>query len=81
MATSHEIRDGLDSQSAIHLIWNPIYHANTKHIEAWFHHIRELVIERKLEVQKIDIEVNIANYLTKPLLEQRFRSLRDRMGL
>ena len=26
-----------DSQSAIHLIWNPVYHAKTKHIEVRYH--------------------------------------------
>ena len=56
-----------DSQSTIHLIRNPIYHAKTKHIEVWYHHIRELVTEKKLEVRKIDTKVNIANSLTKPL--------------
>ena len=71
-----------DSQSTIHLIRNPVYHAKTKHIEVRFHHIRELVTEKTLEVRKIDIEVNIADSLTKPLLEQRFGALRtsDRVG-
>ena len=65
----------------IHLIRNPFYHAKTKHIEVWFHHIRELVTKKKLEVWKIDTEVNIVDCLTKPLPEQRFRALRTMMGL
>ena len=52
-----------------------------KHIEVWFHHIRELVTKKKLEVRKIDTEVNIVDCLTKPLLEQRFETLRTMMGL
>ena len=70
-----------DSQSAIHLIQNPIYDAKTKHIEVLFHHIRELVTEKKLDVRKIDTEVNIANCLTKPLPKQCFGALRTMMGL
>ena len=54
---------------------------NTKYIEAQFYHIRELVIEKKLKDRKIDIEVNIVDCLTKPLLDQRFGALRTKMGL
>ena len=70
-----------DSQSAIHLINNLVYHAKKKHIEVRYHHIRELVTEKKLEVRKIDIEVNIADCLTKTLPDQRFGALRTKMGL
>ena len=52
-----------------------------KHIEIWFHHIYELVTEKKLEVRKIDTEVNIADCLTKPLPDQRFGALRTKLGL
>ena len=52
-----------------------------KHIEVGFHHILELITEKKLEVQKIDTEVNIADCLTKPLPKQRFGALRTMMGL
>ena len=70
-----------DSLSAIHLIQNQVYHAKKKNIELQFHHIRELVAEEKLEVQKIDSEVNIVDCLMKPLQDQRFRALRTKMGL
>ena len=52
-----------DSQSAIHLIRNLVYHAKTKHIEVRYHHIWELVTNKKLEVQKVDTKVNIADNL------------------
>ena len=70
-----------DSQRAIHLIRNPVYHMKTKHIEVRFHDIRELVTKKKLEVWKIDIEVNIVDSLTKPLSDQRFKALRGHTGL
>ena len=40
-----------------------------KHIEVRYHHIRELVTEKRLEIRKIDTELNIADGLRKPVLE------------
>ena len=60
------------ASSTMHLIRKPIYHVKMKHIEAWFHHIQELITKKKLKVQKIDTEVNITDCLMKPLLEQCF---------
>ena len=40
-----------------------------------------LVTKKKLEVRKIDAEVNIVDFMTKPLLDQCFRTRRTRMGL
>ena len=70
-----------DSQSAIHLIKNPVNHAKTKHIEVRHHHIWELVTNKKLEVRKVDTEVNIADSLTKPLSNKSFNALRGHMEL
>ena len=70
-----------DSQSAIYLIQNPVYDAKMNHIEVRYHHIRELVTEKKLKVRKIDTEVNIVDCMTKPLPEERFKALRTSMGI
>ena len=50
-------------------------------IEVRYHHIREFVTDKKLEVRKVDIEVNIADSLTKPLPYHRFGMLRRQMAL
>ena len=70
-----------NSQSAIHLTTNPLYHTKKKHIDVRYHHIRELISDKNLEVYKVDIEVNIADNLTKTLPDQRFNTLRGHMGL
>ena len=43
-----------DSQSKIHLTQNPVYHSKKKHIEVRYHHIGELITDKKLEVRKVD---------------------------
>ena len=70
-----------DSQSAIYLSWNLIYHAKMKRIVVRYHHILELVIDKKVDIRKVDIEVNIVDSLTKPLSDQRFKALRGHTGL
>ena len=45
-------------------------------IEVRYHHIRELLINKKLEVQKIDTKVNIVDCQMKLLPDHLFRALR-----
>ena len=52
-----------DSQNTVNLSRNPIYHAKMR-----YHHIQELITNKKLEVRKVDTELNIAASMTKPLL-------------
>ena len=42
-----------DSQSAIHLAKNPIFHARTKHIHLRYHHIGGLVEDGAIALKKI----------------------------
>ena len=46
-----------------------------------YHHIRELITDKKLEVWKVDTNVNIVDSLMKPLPNHRFRVLRRQMEL
>ena len=56
-----------DSQSAIYLAKNQMYHARTKHIDVRFHKIRELVSSSELLLEKVHTFENAANMLTKPI--------------
>ncbi|KAL1080812.1 hypothetical protein V6Z11_D09G020200 [Gossypium hirsutum] len=54
-----------DSQSAIHLAKNQVYHARTKHIDVRFHFVREIIDEGKIRLQKIKTADNPADMMTK----------------
>ena len=56
-----------DSQSAIFLAKNQVYHALTKHIDVKFHKIKELVTSSELLLEKIPTSKNVAYMLTKPV--------------
>jgi hypothetical protein len=54
-----------DNQSAIRLAENPVFHARTKHVEIYYHFIREKVLEEKVELRQIKTEDQIADVFTK----------------
>lgn len=61
-----------DSQSALHLIKNPMFHDRTKYIDVKLHFIRDVVSRGKVVVEKIDTKHNPADALTKVLPVAKF---------
>ena len=55
-----------DSQSAIALAKNPVYHAKTKHIGVRYHFIRECLANGCISLEKVVSRENAANALTLP---------------
>ncbi|XP_041025491.1 secreted RxLR effector protein 161-like [Juglans microcarpa x Juglans regia] len=66
-----------DSQSAIYLGKNQVYHARTKHIDVRFHRIRELVSSGELLLEKVHSFENAADMLTKPVTIDKFKHCLD----
>ncbi|GKV28505.1 hypothetical protein SLEP1_g37549 [Rubroshorea leprosula] len=55
-----------DSQSAIHLTKNTMYHERTKHIQVRYHFVREVISNGDVLVEKISTDENPADMMTKP---------------
>ena len=70
-----------DSQGALVLGKNPVHHNASKHIEVRYHFVRDCVTKRKLGLEKVSTADNVADAMTKSLSADRFRSLRERMGV
>ena len=66
-----------DSQSAIYLAKNQLYHARIKHIDVRFHKIRELVAAGELLLEKIHTSENASDMLTKPISADKFKHCLD----
>ena len=66
-----------DSQSAIYLAKNQVYHSRTKHIDVRFHKIRELVAIGELLLEKIHTSENAADMLMKPITADKFKHCLD----
>jgi hypothetical protein len=66
-----------DSQNAIYLAKNQVYHVKTKHIDVRFHKIKELVGTSELLLEKIHSSENAADMLTKPITTDKFKHCLD----
>jgi hypothetical protein len=66
-----------DSQSAIYLAKNQVYHARTKHIDVRFHKIRELIVTRDIILEKVHTLENAADMLTKPITVAKSKQCLD----
>ena len=70
-----------DSQSAIYLAKNQVYHGRTKHIDVMFHKIRVLITSGKILLQKIHTSENASDMLTKPVTSEKFKHCLDLLNV
>ena len=68
-----------DNQGAIALTQNPEHHARNKHIDGRYHYCREKVERGEIEVKYLSTDVMLADALTKPLPDEKFKCFRDRL--
>ncbi|KAL2242583.1 UNVERIFIED_CONTAM: Retrovirus-related Pol polyprotein from transposon TNT 1-94 [Sesamum indicum] len=61
-----------DSQSAIQLCKNPVFHDRTKHIDVRYHFIRDIVGKNEIRLEKISSDENPADMGTKCLPIEKF---------
>nr|CAD1824769.1 unnamed protein product [Ananas comosus var. bracteatus] len=66
-----------DSQSAIHLSKDQMFHERTKHIDVKFHFVRDVIGKRPVIVKKISTKDNPTDILTKSLTIIKFKHCLD----
>eukprot|EP00253_Pinus_taeda_P013696 PITA_13696 len=70
-----------DNQSTLKFCRDRVQRQQTKHIEIHTHYIRDLVHDRVIDLQFYPSAEQTADIFTKTFTEQKFRSLRDRLGV
>ena len=70
-----------DSQSAIDLSKNSMYHARRKHIDVKYHWIREEVESESFHGKKIQTSEYPADMLTKTIPKDKFELCKEHVGM
>lgn len=70
-----------DSQSALDLSKNAMYHSRTKHINIRYHWIREVMEKQLMKLEKIHTDNNPADMLTKVVPKEKHMFCRDKIGM
>nr|KYP66838.1 Retrovirus-related Pol polyprotein from transposon TNT 1-94 [Cajanus cajan] len=71
----------VDSKSAIDLAKNPVSHGRSKHIDTKYHFLRDQVSKGRIKLKHCRTEVQLADIMTKSLKIERFRELRESLGV
>ena len=58
-----------NNQSCVKLCENPVFHDKLKHIEIKYHYIKDMVQRGAVKLQYVEMYEQIADELTKPLVE------------
>ena len=70
-----------DSQSAIMLAKNLVFHAKTKHIGVKYHFIQDVLEDKQMELVKVLATKNPTDLLNKGLPSESFVHWRELMGV
>ena len=70
-----------DSQAAIYIAKNPMFHVRTKHIELDCHFVREKLLAGLISLHHVSTKVQLADALTKALPSSSHYQILTKLGV
>jgi hypothetical protein len=70
-----------DNKSDINISKNSVMHSKTKNIPIKYHFLWEQVVEKNIRVEYVGTKEHVADIFTKPLPQEAFEYLHQRLGV